>query len=92
MTIEKNYPFIVADADVSFSAYNKLKNITASLDNWEHFCRMSPDDSRDIMLNIINELMMPYNCPEEPTQEFDEKLLDELRAEFEPKFENGHPF
>ena len=63
MTIEKNYPFIVAD-DVNFSAYNKLKNITYSTDNWESFCRLPAEESRGIMLNIINELMMPYTNPD----------------------------
>lgn len=61
MTVTKTYEFIKVDENaVNLSAYNKLENLTANIENWKKFGELSAEETRDILLNIVNELMMPY--------------------------------
>lgn len=87
VTITKSYPYVCKDIDgINKHAYNRLIGILA---NWESFTKKPADETKETIMDIINELMKPFTCP---CNIIRESSCEELRAEFEPQFENGAPF
>lgn len=64
MVIKKDYAFIVPSEDgQNLDAYNKLEAITSDMADWEYFVKLEPEGTRELMLDIINQLLMPYTDP-----------------------------
>lgn len=92
MTVSKNYEYIKEPTHgICTGAYYKLWAFTKDTESWKFFISQNPDHSRDTMLEIINELLLDYQIPTEK-EALDGNACDDLRAEFEPQYENGAPF
>ena len=92
MIVSKNYQYIKQPThEICMDAYQKLFAFTKDTESWNLFISQNPDQSRDTMLEIINELLLDYQIPTEE-EALNGDTCEDLRAEFEPHYENGAPF
>ena len=92
MIVSKNYQYIKEPTHtICKNAYQSLRSFTKDTESWELFISQNPDESRDTMLEIINELLLDYQIPTEE-EALNGVPCEDLRAEFEPHYDGVAPF